>query len=114
MTDAELNALITSFRQETEDLTKALVREIFNIQYNEVAVPTGPTGASESFTTAYDSIDDYEVRILSALDADGTNIADAVTVTKVSASGFTLTTERAGTVRWQSSRRLPKIDFFTV
>lgn len=114
MTDEQLNAAIALFRQETEDLVMILVKQIFNIQYAEVAVVTGEAGISVTFAIPYDSITDYEVRILSALDADGTRIEDAVTITNVSANGFNITTARDGVVRWSACRRLPKIEYFTL
>lgn len=104
--------MITSFRKETDDLITATVQTMFNILYGEVYV-TANVDSSISLSTPYDSTSDYEVRIFSALDADGTDITEALTITKVSASGFKINSPRGGTVRWTTSRRVPKINFWT-
>ena len=111
MTSDELDAAVTAFRKETEDLIMATVRDIFNIQYGEASLSEGDI--SISLPTAYISTDDYEVVIFSAHDSDGTEMSDAITSVKTSSSGFTISSPRVGTVRWETMRRLPKFTFWT-
>lgn len=111
MTQAEL---ITAFRKETEDLIRVSVIDMFNIQYGVTNVTTGVNGTTVSFPVPYDlTTEDYEVKIFSALDAQLTDIVDAITITKINVTSFRLNTARDGTVRWSASRRLPKVNFFT-
>jgi len=105
-----MDELITLFREETEDLIRSSVIDMFNIQGGTTAVTVGLAGVSVSLPIPYDSVDEYDIKILSALDADLTDIVDAITVNKISASSFKLFTQRDGTVRWTSSRRFPKIE----
>jgi hypothetical protein len=107
-----IDDLITAFRKETEDMVMTMIRDMFNYQYGEIAVSEGVT-SNISLSVAYDSANDYEVAIFSALDGAGTDIVDALTITKVGPNGFTIDTDRSGNVRWETVRRTPKISFFT-
>lgn len=111
MTEAELIVLITAFRKETEDLVMANVKEIFNIQYDEEVLTAGTI--SVAIPAAYVSVDDYEVVVFSALDAEDNDIKDALVITKVTASSFTAESPRVGTLRWETMRRIPQINFWT-
>ena len=111
MTSEELNTLITEFRKENEDLVTAMVRDIFNVLYGQANLEEGVI--SIYLSTAYISTDDYEVVVFSAVDTDGTDIKEALTITKSSVSGFTVLSPRAGILRWETIRRLPKLNFWT-
>jgi hypothetical protein len=62
--------------------------------------------------TAYTSVDDYEIRIQEALDADGVDIRNAITITK-GVTGFTVVSSRAGDIKWESFLKYPDFDFWT-
>ena len=111
MTEAELIVLITAFRKETEDLVMANVKGIFNVQYDEETLTAGTI--SVSIPEAYVSVDDYEVVVFSALDVEANDIKDALVITKVSSSSFTVESPVVGTLRWETMRRVPQINFWT-
>jgi hypothetical protein len=111
MTEAELTVLITAFRKETEDLVMANVKTIFNIQYDEESLIEGTI--SVAIPDAYVSVDDYEVVVFSALDAEDNDIKDTLVIEKVTASSFTVESPIAGTLRWETMRRVPQINYWT-
>ena len=111
MTEAELLVLITAFRKETEDLIMANTQVIFNVQYDEETLTAGTI--SVAIPEAYVSVDDYEVVVFSALDEDDNDIKDALIITKLTSSSFTVESPVVGTLRWETMRRVPQINFWT-
>lgn len=113
MTTEELIIAITDLRKETEDLILSNIVDAFNIQYGEyTSYPDETHGVSLS--VPFLSTDDYVVSIFSAIDSDGANIVDSLEIINSSSSGFTIYSPRAASIKWQASRRTPKINFWTV
>lgn len=113
MTQAELQQLITVFRKETEDLITSINVEMFKIQYGEESMLEDET-ITVNLIDAYSAASDFEVVIFEALDTDGVNIKDALVVAESkTASSFSIYSPRECTVRWQTLRRTPLINFWT-
>ena len=112
MTTEELDYLIPAFRKETEDLIKANIKDTFQTKYGEVNVQAD-TPLVVQMTEAYAGADLYEVILYEATDTDGANMTDAITISERQADRFTLTSLRDGRVRWETTLKMPKINFWT-
>ena len=104
--------LITAFRKETEDLVNAWLTLVFLIKYDTLSASVGDNAVSFS-GDAYDSADDYNVRIIEALDGDDIGVKGELNITDKTANGFTINALRACDIEWQTSRNNPKISFWT-
>jgi hypothetical protein len=113
MTSEEFNTLLTAFRKETEDLTVSLVKDMFQIQYGEISITAGETKTVSLSDPVYASASDYQVVVFEATDINGVNIIDAITITDQGTNYFEVHSPRAGTIRWQTIRKTPKINFWT-
>ena len=113
LSQAQLQALITVFRKETEDLITSMNIEMFQIQYGETTILEDET-KTINLGSAYPLVTDFEIVIFEASDTDGVNIKDALIVGETkTVSSFSIYSPRACTVRWQTLRRTPLINFWT-
>lgn len=100
-------------RKALEDLVHANIVSIFNGKYSETTC-LADTDVSVSFPEpVYDSATDYFINLIEATDVDGIDIRDAIEIKNITANGFTLKSPRNTTVKWQTTRRTPKINFHT-
>jgi hypothetical protein len=110
-----LTDLIEAFRQETEDLVHANVRKMFRAKYGEETIIAGdnsivlPVGTDDTYETA----NEYDIAIAEAKDLDNIDIKDALVVKDITASGFVITSPRAGAIRWYTFLRTPDFFFWT-
>jgi len=104
--------LITEFRKETEDLVNAWLIEAFLIKYDTLSASVGDNVIGFS-GDAYDSISDYNVRIIEALDNDGIDVKGELEIKNKTINGFTINAVRLCTIKWQTARNNPKISFYT-
>lgn len=101
------------FRKALEDLVYANIIEIFNVKYGEVACLAG-VDVSITFTDPiYDSATDYKISLIEAVDANNIDIRQSIEIKNVADTGFTINSPRNTTVKWQTTRRTPKITFHT-
>lgn len=107
-----LDQLITSHRKEVEDLVKSLFEETYLIQYAEEILTEGQT-KTITLSKAYLNADDYEIRLFSAIDSDGANVIDSIVLSDQVAGSFKIYSPRPSIVRWQTTRRIPLINFWT-
>jgi hypothetical protein len=104
--------LITAFRKETEDLVQAMLIQIFLIKYGELSAVVGDNPVS--FTgDAYDSATDYTIRIVEALDGEGIDVRGELNIKDKTANGFKISAVRPCSIKWQTGRNSPKINFHT-
>jgi len=105
-------------RQALEDLVYANIKDIFLMKSGEETVASGNNAVTFS-GDAYDSSDDYEVRIIEAIDSEGTDIKGEIEITGRTVNGFTINWQpfatgiTAGTVKWITARVTPKINMHT-
>ena len=104
--------LIQLFRKANEDLVQANVRDIFQAKYGEQALIVGDNTINLS-GDAYSSEDVYEIEFYQATDTSGIDIRDAISIELKTVNSFTINTPRAGTLRWVTSLKTPKFDFWT-
>lgn len=109
---AAIDDMITVFRKETEDLVKSLFKETYLIQYGESIMAEAET-KTITLTEAYLNVDDYEIRLFSAIDSDGANVIDSIVLSDKLAGGFKIYSPRPSLVRWQTVRRIPLINYWT-
>lgn len=107
--------LIEIFRKEAEDLTQAIVRNIFKAKYGENNLIIGDTTITlpVDSDTAYATADEYDVRFNSAIDTDGIDIKEAILIKNKTATSFVIESPLVGTVKWESFLKVPNFNFFT-
>lgn len=107
--------LITAFRKEAEDLTQAIVRNIFKAKYGEDNLIIGDTTIILPIDsdTAYATAEEYDVRFHSAVDTDGIDIKEAIYIKSKTASAFVINSPLVGTVRWETFLKVPNFNFWT-
>ena len=103
--------LITLFRKEVEDFINILWKTIYEIQYGTLSASVGDN--TVSLTTAYGSVDDYEIVFYEAMDGDDIDIRDSLVIENKAVGGFTIVCERACSIRWATLLRTPNISYFT-
>jgi len=104
-------------RKALEDLVYANVRDIFLMKYGEETISSNSNPVVFS-GDAYDSSDEYEIRIYEALDGSGVDIKGEIEITGRTVNGFTIDWQpfsgaTTATVKWITARRTPKINFWT-
>ena len=104
--------LIEAFRKETEDLVQAMLIQIFLMKYGTLSASVGDNIISFS-GDAYDSADDYNIRIIEALDGDSIDVKGELEIKDKTANGFTINAIRTCDIKWQTARNSPKINFHT-
>jgi hypothetical protein len=104
--------LITAFRKETEDLVYANIIQIFLIKYDTLSASAGDNVIS-FIGDAYDSDSDYIIRIVEALDEDNIDVKGELNIKNKTANGFTINAARPCSIKWQTARNSPKINFWT-
>ncbi len=97
-------------RKATEDLIQVNVREIFQVQYGEETLIDGDL--TVTLETAYDDAGLYEVYVVQAVDNDGVDIKEAISITKGTGS-FVVASSCAGTLRWTSCLKMPYFNFWS-
>lgn len=112
LTSEQLDALITIFRKENEDLTISKIKEMFQIQYGEFTILEGET-KSIALPEAYSNSGVYEIKFYQATDTEGTNIIDALVIDDQQAGSFDIYSPREATVRWQTGLKTPLLNFWT-
>lgn len=107
--------LIEAFRKEAEDLTQAIVRNIFKAKYGEEDLVIGDTTITLPIDsdTEYSTADEYEIRFLSAVDTDGIDIKEAIYIKSKTASAFVVNSPLVGYVRWETFLKVPNFNFWT-
>lgn len=113
--------LVTIFRKELEDLVQANVRNIFKSQYgtktlvigNNVITLEADTDPASEVTTSYLTADEYEIRFHEAIDTDGIDIKQALSITNKTAAGFTVVSPLAGTLKWETFLKIPNFNYWT-
>lgn len=108
LTEAQ-KALVLAFQKESDDKTLAIVKDMFNVHYGTMNAVIGDNNVS--FTTAYDDAN-YIVDIAEALDANGTDLKAELQITKQT-EGMVINALNICTIKWQTSRQTPKINFWT-
>lgn len=104
---------VTDVRKGLEDLVYATLIDVFMIKYGENMLLTGDN--SIAFTgDPYDNEDDYLIEFHEAFDINGVDMRMALTVKDVTANGFVVETPRnIISLKWRTTRRTPKINFWT-
>jgi hypothetical protein len=108
LTEAQI-ALVEAFRKESDDKTTALVKDMFNIDYGSLDAIVGNNTITFS-VPAYDDTD--YVLHLSATDADGTDVTAELIINKQT-TGMVINALTPCSIKWQTSRQTPKINFWT-
>lgn len=103
---------ITDVRKALEDLVYANLIDIFLIKHGEKVCSVGDNSIGFS-GDPYDNADDYVITFHEALDANDIDIRPSLIVKNRTASGFVIETSRATTVKWTTTRKTPKINFWT-
>lgn len=109
-----LSDLITVFRKETEDLFKSLIEDTFLIKYFELEATIGDNNVA--FTgIPYESGDDYVVSVYSAVDGDGIDVRGELEIldSNKTANGFIISCLTDCSIRLQTGRKIPKMNFWT-
>lgn len=106
---AAQKALVLAFQKESDDKALAIVKDMFNIHYGTMNAVIGDNNVS--FTTPYDD-ENYIVTIVEALDADETDLKAELQITKHT-EGMVINCLNICTIKWQTSRQTPKINFWT-
>lgn len=109
----EIMDLIKIFRKETEDVVHANLVEVFMIKYGEAELEPGDNLISLPGDEAYDSEMDYVVGFYEAIDSEGIDVRGELTVKDQTLSGFTVNAYRKTYIKWVTSRKVPKINFWT-
>lgn len=112
MREEDLNLLVTQVRKENEDLITAKMEDMFQIQYGEFDCVAGQP-VLIPLAKAYDTVDIYQVLIFEALDTDGVDMRDAVSVIDRQRNSFTLLPLRDGHICWETVLKTPKINYWT-
>ena len=107
--------LIEAFRQANEDLTQANVRNIYKAKYGTASLIVGSNVITLPLDsdTAYATADEYEIRFLEAIDGDDIDIREALSISAKTSSSFTVTSPRAGSLRWETFLKVPNFNFHT-
>nr|WP_320022082.1 hypothetical protein [uncultured Draconibacterium sp.] len=102
------------FRKANEDLTIANLRKAFKAKSGEENLIVGGINVVLPIDndTTYATADEYEIVFNSAKDGNGTNIKDALKITNKTANGFTVTSTRAGVLRWETHLKTPDFNFW--
>lgn len=105
---------IELFRKSNEDLTLANVRKIFKAKAGEKSLVVGSNDIvfPTDDDTAYITTGEYEIEFHSAVDENGTDIKDALAIASKSTGGFTVTSPRAGVLRWETHLKTPLFNFW--
>lgn len=104
--------LVVQFRKETEDLVNAIINDMFLMKHGEIPAQAGLN--TVIFTDApYDSAEAYLIGIHEAIDNDQVDVRGELTIQDQTANGFKIWTERPCMIKWISTRRVPKINFWT-
>ena len=112
-------AMVEAFAKETEDFTLAKIIETFLIKHGTLSASVGDNAISFSDTGADVTDDDpyddttYVITILEALDATGIDVKGELEIKNKTVSGFTINCLTACSIKWQTSRIAPKINFWT-
>ena len=106
---------IEFFRKSTEDLVQANVREIFKVKYGEQELIKGDNTVrlSDGGDSDYTDAGEYEIKIFEAVDKDGIDIKDALSIASRTASLFVIVSPRSGRLRWTTSLKTPNFQFWT-
>lgn len=99
-------------RQALEDMVYANIIAIFLIKYGEKSLTAGDNTVTFS-GDAYDSSDDYSIRVIEALDGDGIDVKGELEIKNRTTNGFVVNAYRSCSFKWQTSRKEPKINFHT-
>jgi len=110
--------LVEALGKETQDFARAAVISMFLIKYGTLSAIVGDI--TVSFTSGTDVTRDdpyadtgYIINILEALDSDGVDVRGELEITNKTVNGFTINSTTACTIKWQTSRQAPLIDFYT-
>ena len=115
MLPEEVLALIADFRKETEDLVQANVREIYKAKSGTKTLASGSNNIVFSVDDEinYSNANDYGIRFRSAIDTDGFDIKEAISITAKTTSGFTVNSPGAGELKWETYLITPDFGFWT-
>lgn len=117
---AEQIELVELFMKETEDLILAKIVSTFLIKYGTLSATSGNNVVSWTASDDVTSDDPYAdttyvIDIIEALDSNGVDVKGELeipTATKT-VNGFTINAMNACTIKWQTSRKAPLINFWT-
>lgn len=101
------------FRKALEDLVHANIVDIFNIKYGETLCPAGEDVSVAFQGEPYDWDNDFLITIVEAFDIDGIDIKAAVVFKTATLNGFVVNSPRNTIVKWTTTRKIPKINFWT-
>ena len=115
---AEQIELVELFMKETEDLILAKIVSTFLIKYGTLSATSGNNVVSWTASDDVTSDDPYAdttyvIDIIEALDGDGVNVKGELEITGITVNGFTINAMNACTIKWQTSRKAPLINFWT-
>lgn len=118
---AEQLELVDELVKEMEDYTLAKIIDTFLIKYGTLSASVGDNAISFSDTGPDESDDDpyddttYIITIIEATDGDGIDVKGELNIPDASKTinGFTINCLSACTIKWQTSRKSPKINFWT-
>ena len=103
---------VTDVRKALEDMVYANIIDIFLIKYGETILSVGDNSIVFE-GDPYDSVDDFIVSAVEAIDANDINIVPSLVVKSTTTTGFVIYSPRIATFRWQACRKTPKINFWT-
>ena len=103
---------ITDVRKALEDMVYANFINTFLIKHDETVCTVGETSVAFE-GDPYDDADEYVLNLIEALDTNNIDIRPALEIRERTVNGFKIYTPRNTTVKWTTSRKLPKINFWT-
>lgn len=116
-------ALVEAFRKESDDKVVAIISDMFLIKYGEKICVAGDNSIAFATDTSNDPDDataddpyegeDYAIAIIEAFDGNGIDVRSEIEITTKTINGFTVNCLTACTIKWQTARKTPKIDFWT-
>lgn len=118
---AEQLALVEQFVKETQDYGLSGVIHAFLMKFGVLEAVQGDNnvswtsdGVDETRTAPYDNTD-YVIDVIEAQTPDGTDVRAELEILdeNKTVNGFVINCLRPCTIKWQTSRRTPKINFFT-
>jgi hypothetical protein len=113
--------LVTIFRKEAEDLMRANDRNTHKAQYGTKTLEVGAnyiileadTDPASDVITSYETPEEYEIRFHKAIDSEGIDIKEALTITDKTSAGFTVTSGFIGELEWETFLKYPNFNFWT-
>jgi len=118
---AEQLALVEAFTKEAQDFARANIINAFMMKYGEVQAVVGnnviafsDNGVDATSGVPYDNTE-YIIDVIEAQDADGYDVRAELEILdeNKTVNGFVINCLNPCTIKWSTTRRTPKVEFFT-